>query len=174
MNANQLKQLQEPIKQGYRDNPESAKVVLKASGRVLQDKLQCVVTSPGLQGMDQEKIVAGLHTAAGGPGNEACSGEMLLASLVACAGVTLAAVSTAMSITIRSATVEAQGEMDFRGTLGVDRAVPVGIQRVAIQFTIDSDGNEEQVAKLIQLTERYCVILQTLRNSIEIESTLAR
>ena len=156
MDADQLRALQAPLKQRYRDEPGSAKVVMHASGKVLASQLTCLVdTSLG-------QVDAGLHPAAGGSGAQACSGDMLLQALVACSGVTLSAVATAMGIEIRSASVSARAEMDFRGTLGIDKTVPIGITELHLEFSIDSVAEDAQLQKLIQLTERYCVVLQTL------------
>lgn len=167
MDAARLKELQEPIKRSYRESPASAQVVLSVRGIVDQQRLACSVqTHLGL-------LDAGLHPAAGGDGSQACSGEMLLEALVACAGVTLSAVATAMGIELRSAAIEASGTMDFRGTLGVDRSVPVGITAIQMQFSLDSDASIDQLTKLVQLTERYCVIFQTLKNAVQVESRLA-
>ncbi len=166
MEAVELKAIQEPIKQKYREDPAAAAVVLKARGVIELDRLVCEVQS------HIGPVRAGLHAAAGGSGQEACSGEMLLEALVACAGVTLSAVATAMSIPLRSASIEATGEMDFRGTLGIDRSVPVGLTKVVLKFVLDTDASLEQQAKLVQLTERYCVILQTLKNAASVEAVL--
>ena len=166
MEAAKLKAIQEPIKQKYREDPATAAVVLKARGSVDFDRLVCKVQS------HIGAVDAGLHAAAGGSGHDACSGEMLLEALVACAGVTLSAVATAMSIAIRSASIEATGVMDFRGTLGIDRNVPVGLTKVELHFALDTDANLEQQTKLVQLTERYCVILQTIKNSVSVEAVL--
>ena len=155
MNADELKQLQAPLKQRYRERPESARVTLRAQGRLGEGVSCSVDTSRAL-------VEAGLHPATGGTGMEACSGNMLLEALVACAGVTLKAVATALGIDIKDAEVHAEGELDFRGTLGVDKEAPVGFQRIHLRFEIDSDASAEQRATLLKLTERYCVVYQTL------------
>ncbi len=168
MDAEQLRNLQAPLKQRYRDEPESARVTVRSSGTLDPDSLTCrVATSRG-------EVAAGLHPAAGGDGSGACSGDLMLDSLVACAGVTLNAVATAMGIAIRGGTIEAEGEMDFRGTLGISKETPVGITRVGLRFQLDTDAEEGQVEKLIQLTERYCVIYQTLQRSPAVASSWAR
>ena len=159
MDAEQLRALQAPLKQRYRDDPSSATVVMHASGNVVASQLSCQVDTM-LGTLD-----AGLHPAAGGSGAQACSGDMLLQSLVACSGVTLSAVATAMGIEIRSARIFANGEMDFRGTLGIDKSISVGITKLHIKFEIDSPAEDAQLKKLVELTERYCVVLQTLIKS---------
>ncbi|HIK92730.1 MAG TPA: OsmC family peroxiredoxin, partial [Planctomycetes bacterium] len=147
--------------------PEAAIVSLNATGAVNIDDLTCHVESaPSPDG----RTVSGLHPAAGGDGRAACSGDMLLQSLVACSGVTFAAVSTAMGMQISSATVTAHGTMDFRGTLGVDRDVPIGLTSVDLSFAVETTEPDEKIEKLIQLTERYCVVLQTLKNSVTVSS----
>jgi len=168
MDADQLRALQTPIKQRYRDEPSSAKVVMYASGKVLASQLTCLVDS------SRGQVDAGLHPAAGGSGAQACSGDMLLQALVACSGVTLSAVATAMGIEIRSASVTAQAEMDFRGTLGIDKGVPIGITSLHLEFTIDSTAEDSQLKKLIELTERYCVVLQTLAQPAALTTSCVR
>jgi uncharacterized OsmC-like protein len=158
MDADQLRALQAPIKARYRDDPDSARLALSARGTLVGDGFLCRVESPG------GAIEAGLHPATGGNVESACSGEMLLESLVACAGVTLRAVATALGITLRGGTVTAEADWDARGTLGVDKSAPVGFPSVRLRFEIDSDATEDQRAKLLALTERYCVVYQTLRN----------
>lgn len=156
MDAEQLRALQAPLKARYREEPEAARVVYQATGEVSFAKLQCDVhTAAGW-------VQAGLHPAAGGDGGQACSADMLLQALVACSGVTLAAVATAMSLPLKSAAVKAEAELDFRGTLAVDRAVDVGLSSLRIEFLIDSTAEDELLSKLVALTERYCVVLQTL------------
>lgn len=158
MNVEQLRALQAPLKQRYRNEPQSAMVTVHSTGSLDPATLMCrVATGNGA-------VSAGLHPAAGGDGNGACSGDMLLDALVACAGVTLNAVSTAMGIAIRGGSITAEGDMDFRGTLGINKEVPVGLTNVRLHFTLDTDADEPQVQKLIQLTERYCVIYQTLQH----------
>ena len=157
MDAEALKQLQSPLKERYRATPEAAVVTLKAQGEIGQEGLACkVATSRAL-------VEAGLHPATGGSGMQACSGDMLLEALVACAGVTLSAVATALGITVRGGRVTAEGDLDFRGTLGVAKDAPVGFKAIRLAFALDSDATPEQQDKLLQLTERYCVVLQTLR-----------
>jgi uncharacterized OsmC-like protein len=158
MNADELRSLQAPLKQRYRDAPEAAVVTLRARGRLGDAAVSCSVET------GKALVEAGLHPATGGDGSFACSGDMLLEALVACAGVTLRAVSTALSITLRGGTVLAEGELDFRGTLGVAKDAPVGFRAIRLRFELDSDAPPEQLAKLIELTERYCVIYQTLRH----------
>ncbi len=168
MNADQLRALQAPIKQQYRDDPSSARVVMHASGTVQPSQLTCLVdTSLG-------QVSAGLHPAAGGSGAHACSGDMLLQALVACSGVTLSAVATAMAIEIRSANITAQAEMDFRGTLGIDKSVPIGITSLSLEFEFDSPADDAQLKKLVELTERYCVVLQTLAQPAALSSNFKR
>ena len=158
MNADELKALQAPIKEQYRANPESARVTFHAVCRQSQQPIACDVDA------FERTIVSGLHPAAGGKEGTACSGDLLLDALVACAGVTLQAVATNMSIPLNAFEIRASANADFRGTLGIDRDVPVGITDVTLEFELDTDADAEKVAKLIQLTERYCVIYQTLRN----------
>lgn len=155
MNADQLRSLQAPLKERYRQTPEAALVTLRAQGRIGEGVSCKIETGKAL-------VVAGLHSATGGSGQAACSGDMLLEALVACAGVTLNAVATALGIVLRDAMLEAEGDLDFRGTLGVDKAVPVGFQAIRLQFTLDTDASEEQLATLLRLTQRYCVVYQTL------------
>jgi uncharacterized OsmC-like protein len=158
MNAEQLRALQAPLKQQYRDTPQSARIAARAEARLDPDGIACVV--PSWHG----ETVAGLHPAAGGTGEQACSADMLLEAVVACAGVTLRAVATAMGIPIRSGRVIAEGIWDARGTLGIDRTAPIGITDIALRFVLDADADPARLARLIETTERYCVILQTLRN----------
>src|SRR4051794_10134381 len=162
MNATELKLLQAPLKEQYRKTPESALVTLKAEGRIGEGVTCKLDTGKAL-------VEAGLHPATGGTGLSACSGDMLLEALVACAGVTLGAVATAVGIELRDATVRAEGDLDFRGTLGVSKEVPVGFQQMRLQFDLDTDASEEQLATLIRLTERYCVVYQTLSRPAKID-----
>jgi uncharacterized OsmC-like protein len=157
MHSTELKALQAPLKERYRAEPAAALVTLKAEGR-LGDGLTCSVSTA------RALVEAGLHPATGGSGREACSGDMLLEALVACAGVTMNAVATALGYPLRDAIVRAEGDLDFRGTLGVDKDAPVGFRDIRLYFDIDADLSEEQRATLFKLTERYCVIYQTLRN----------
>jgi len=158
MNAQELKALQAPLKDAYRNEPSKAVVTLKAEGKIGEGIACRVDTGRAL-------VEAGLHPASGGNGMQACSGDMLLEALVACAGVTLKAVATALQINLRDATVHAEGDLDFRGTLGVAKDAPVGFREIRLKFDLDSDAPPEQLKKLIELTERYCVVLQTLRQS---------
>ena len=157
MDAQQLKDLQAPIKATYRDEPGKALITLKAEGKIGENVSCSVATGRAL-------VEAGLHPATGGSGLQACSGDMLLEALVACAGVTLNAVATALALPLRGATVRAEGDLDFRGTLGVDKTAPVGFRDIRLSFDLDGDLNEDQKAQLQNLTERYCVVYQTLRN----------
>ena len=157
MDATELRALQAPIKQRYRDDPAAARVPARAEARLDPDAIACTV--PGWHGETR----AGLHPAAGGDGSFACSADMLLEALVACAGVTLRAVATAMGIAIRGGRIIAEGSWDARGTLGIDRSVPVGLSEVALRFELDTDAPADKQAQLIATTERYCVILQTLK-----------
>jgi uncharacterized OsmC-like protein len=161
MKTEELRALQAPVKERYKADPDAALVTLRAEGRLGEDVTCKVDTGRAL-------VAAGLHPASGGDGLSACSGDMLLAALVACAGVTLAAVATATGIVVRSGAVHAEGDLDFRGTLGVDKSVPVGFQRIRLHFDLDTDASEEQLATLLRLTERYCVVYQTLCRSPEV------
>ncbi|MFO1431666.1 MAG: OsmC family protein [Candidatus Competibacteraceae bacterium] len=157
MDAEQLRALQTPLKARYREQPQAALVTLKASGKLGEDSLTCKLET------GKALVEAGLHPATGGDGSAACSGDMLLEALVACAGVTLRAVATALGIGLRGGTVSAEGDLDFRGTLGVDKSAPVGFKDIRLRFDLESDATPEQLATLFNLTERYCVIYQTLR-----------
>jgi uncharacterized OsmC-like protein len=159
MNAQELRDKQQPLKKQYRETPESALYVLHAEGRLHQDRI-AVQMSSASNGRE-----VGLHPATGGNGSFACSGDMVLEALAACAGVTLLAVATAMDIHIKEGTVKAEGDLDFRGTLGVARDVPVGLKAVRLSFDLDTDADEKQKASLLRLTERYCVVHQTLSRS---------
>ena len=158
MNADELRSLQAPLKQRYRDNPDAAVITLRAQGRLGDAAVSCRVET------GKAVVEAGLHPASGGVGSFACSGDMLLEALVACAGVTLRAVATALSIPLRGGTVLAEGDLDFRGTLGVAKDAPVGFRAVRLRFDLDGDAAPEQLAKLVELTERYCVVYQTLKH----------
>ena len=164
MNAEQLKALQAPIKERYKQDPAAAVITLRAQGRVGEGIACRVDTGKAL-------IEAGLHPATGGTGLQACSGDMLLEALVACAGVTLKAVATALGISLRDAKLTAEGDLDFRGTLGVARDAPVGFREIRLKFDLDSDASEEQLKKLLELTERYCVVMQTLRQASPVKVT---
>jgi uncharacterized OsmC-like protein len=155
MNTEDLRSIQAPLKERYRESPEAALITLHAHGRIAEGLTCKVETGKAL-------VEAGLHPRTGGTGLSACSGDMLLEALVACAGVTLNAVATALGIELREATVQADGDLDFRGTLGVAKDAPVGFQNIRLQFTLDTDASEEQIATLLRLTERYCVVYQTL------------
>lgn len=155
MNTEELRSVQTPLKERYREAPEAALVTLRAQGR-LGEGVSCKIET------GKALVVAGLHPATGGNGLSACSGDMLLEALVACAGVTLNAVATALGITLREATLQAEGDLDFRGTLGVSKEVPVGFQSIRLQITLDTDASQEQLDTLLRLTERYCVVYQTL------------
>ena len=162
MKAQELKSLQAPIKQRYRDEPKAASITLRAKGKIGEGVTCNVQTGKAL-------VEAGLHPATGGTGLSACSGDMLLESLVACAGVTLRAVAAALDIPLRDATVRAEGDLDFRGTLAVSKEVPVGFQQIRLRFDLDTDATEEQLASLLRLTERYCVVYQTLTRPPKID-----
>lgn len=166
MDATELRAMQAPIKDRYRQDPAAATVTLRASGALDGEGLTCKVET------GRALAVAGLHPATGGSGLELCSGDMLLEALVACAGVTLKAVATALGITVRSGRVTAEGDLDFRGTLGVDRDAPVGFRAIRLAFAVDTDAAPDQVATLLKLTERYCVVLQTISRPPALDTTL--
>jgi uncharacterized OsmC-like protein len=158
MNVEQLRAAQAPLKEQYRNDPASAVITLRAEGALDASALVCRVDT------GRALVEAGLHPATGGDGSEACSGDMLLEALVACAGVTLKAVATSLGIAIRGGTVRAEGELDFRGTLAVDKSAPVGFRAIRLSFDLDTEASPDQLATLFKLTERYCVVLQTLKN----------
>jgi uncharacterized OsmC-like protein len=158
MNDEQLRQLQAPLKERYRSDPQAAVITLEAEGQLGDESISCKVST------GKAMVEAGLHPATGGDGLSACSGDMLLEALVACAGVTLKAVATALAIPLRGGRVRAEGDLDFRGTLGVDKSAPVGFNDIRLSFDLDSDADEAQLDTLQKLTERYCVIYQTLSN----------
>jgi len=158
MNADELKALQAPIKDRYRNDPGAAVITLRAEARAAEGIACRVDTGRAI-------VEAGLHPATGGSGMQACSGDMLLEALVACAGVTLKAVATAIGIDLRDAKITAEGDLDFRGTLGVAKDAPVGFREIRLKFDLDTDASAEQKKKLIELTERYCVVLQTIRKT---------
>ena len=162
MTADELKSLQAPLKTQYRERPETALVTLRARGRVGQN-ITCKIET------GKARVEAGLHSATGGDGLNACSADMLLEALVGCAGVTLRAVATALGIQLRDATIQAEGDLDFRGTLGVSKDVPVGFRQIRLHFDLDTDASEEQLATLLRLTERYCVVYQTLSQPPKID-----
>lgn len=167
MDQAELRALQAPIKERYRDNPDSAVITLKAHGKIGEGIACKVETGRAL-------AVAGLHPASGGSGLELCSGDMLLEALVACAGVTLKAVATALAINLKDAEITAEGDLDFRGTLGVTKDAPVGLSAIRLTFNLDTDAAPDAVDKLIQLTERYCVVLRTLQDRPPIAVTSGR
>ena len=162
MDAAQLKKLQSPLKENYKTNPEAAIITLKAKGS-LDENISCNVET------GKAIIKAGLHPATGGDGLLACSGDLLLQALVACAGVTMNAVATAIGIEIKSCIIRAEGDLDFRGTLGVSKEVPVGFKKIKLYFDIDSDADKDQMITLLKLTERYCVVYQTIKIGAPIE-----
>jgi len=166
MDPGQLKAVQGPLKDKYRVDPQSALITLRAEGRAAG--LSCKVET------GKALVEAGLHPATGGDGTAACSGDMLLEALVACAGVTLRAVATSIGVELRDARVTAEGDLDFRGTLGVSKDVPVGFASIRLHFDVDTDASEEQQATLLKLTERYCVVLQTLRAAPPISARMTR
>lgn len=162
MKVDELKALQAPLKEKYRQQPEAALLTLRAEGRIGQN-VTCKIET------GKARVEAGLHPATGGDGQSACSADMLLDALVGCAGVTLGAVATALGIALRDAAIRAEGDLDFRGTLGVSKNVPVGFKTIRLQFDLDTEATEEQIATLIRLTERYCVVFQTLNQPPKIE-----
>jgi uncharacterized OsmC-like protein len=166
MDASELRNLQAPLKDRYRSEPETALITLKARGNVDDAHIACKVET------GRAIATAGLHPATGGTGMELCSGDMLLEALVACAGVTLKAVATALEIPLRSATVSAEGDLDFRGTLGVAKDAPVGFRAIRLSFAIDSDAPQEKLDTLLKLTERYCVVYQTLAQKPALSAVL--
>jgi uncharacterized OsmC-like protein len=164
MDRDELRARQAPIKQRYRDEPESALVTLRAEG-TLDDGIACSVTT------SRALVEAGLHPATGGTGTLACSGDMLLEALVACAGVTLRSVATSLEIPV-TGSVRAEGDLDFRGTLGVDKEAPVGFTAIRLLFDLEHDANAEQIDRLLELTRRYCVVYQTLAGGVPVELAL--
>ncbi len=165
MDAGELKALQAPIKEKYREAPESAVITLKARGSIDDASIACKVET------GRALAVAGLHPATGGSGMELCSGDMLLEALVACAGVTLKAVATALEFELNGAGVQAEGDLDFRGTLGVDKGAPVGFGAIRLTFELDTPEPQERIDTLIKLTERYCVVFQTLNTRPELSAS---
>ena len=168
MDAVELRAMQAPIKDRYKTDPSAALITLKAKGTVDDAAVACKVETA------RALAVAGLHPATGGSGLELCSGDMLLQALVACAGVTLKAVATALAIPLKRATVSAEGDLDFRGTLGVAKDTPVGFARIRLSFEVDSDAASAQLDQLLKLTERYCVVYQTLKGGQPVELTMGR
>jgi uncharacterized OsmC-like protein len=168
MDAQALRGMQAPIKDRYKADPQTAVITLKARGTLDDTNIACKVET------GRALATAGLHPATGGSGLELCSGDMLLEALVACAGVTLKAVSTALDVPLRSGTVAAEGDLDFRGTLGVAKDAPVGFRAIRLTFTVDTDAPQEKLDQVLKLTERYCVVYQTIRNGPPVEISLAR
>jgi uncharacterized OsmC-like protein len=167
MDATSLRELQAPLKERYKKEPNAAVITLKARGS-LDEGISCKVET------GRAIAVAGLHPATGGSGHELCSGDMLLEALVACAGVTLRAVATAYGIDIKSGGVEAEGDLDFRGTLGVDKEAPVGFRSIRLTFNLDTDASPENLDKLLATTERYCVVLQTIKKGVAAEAKIVK
>ena len=165
MDRSELQALQAPLKDRYRDEPDAATLTLSAEGRLGDEELSCSVET------GRALVKAGLHPATGGTGTLACSGDMLLQALVACAGVTLRAVATAIEVDVRGGTVRAEGDLDFRGTLGVSKEAPVGFSDIRLRFDLDTDADEETLKTLLRLTERYCVVYQTLVGSPTVAMT---
>jgi uncharacterized OsmC-like protein len=168
MDADALRAQQAPLKETYKQTPEAALVTLRARGRLDDEKVACKVET------GRALAVAGLHPATGGTGAELCSGDMLLEALVACAGVTMKAVATALDIPLRDAVVKAEGDLDFRGTLAVDRAAPVGFRAIRLSFELDTDAPQEKIDTLLKLTERYCVVFQSLNQRPELSVAATR
>lgn len=168
MDAEALRGLQAPIKAKYKTDPEAAVITLRAAGRLDDQSIACKVET------GRALAVAGLHPASGGSGLELCSGDMLLEALVACAGVTLKAVATALEIPLAQATVAAEGDLDFRGTLGVDKEAPVGFRDIRVVFAVETDAPDDKLATLLRLTERYCVVFQTINGGTPITARLDR
>jgi uncharacterized OsmC-like protein len=168
MDAVALRAMQAPIKERYKSDPEAAVVTLKARGSIDDGNIACKVET------GRALAVAGLHPATGGSGLELCSGDMLLEALVACAGVTLKAVATALDIPLRAGAVAAEGDLDFRGTLGVAKEAPVGFARIRLHFDLDTDAPQDKLDQLLKLTERYCVVYQTIRNGPPVDIKLRR
>ena len=167
MDAASLRELQAPLKTRYREQPEEALVTLRAEGSLDADGIACRVET------GRALVEAGLHPATGGSGLQACSGDMLLEALVACAGVTLRAVATALEFRLKGGSVSAEGDLDFRGTLGVDRAAPVGFRAIRLAFALDTDEAQDRIDSLLKLTESYCVVLQTLRHPPELMASIS-
>ena len=168
MDANGLRALQAPIKERYKNDPKAAYITLKASGHLDDAKIACKVET------GRALAVAGLHPATGGSGLELCSGDMLLEALVACAGVTMKAVATALDIPLKSASVSAEGDLDFRGTLGVAKDAPVGFAQIRLRFDLDTEAPQDKLDQLLKLTERYCVVYQTIKNGPPVAIRLSR
>jgi uncharacterized OsmC-like protein len=166
MDSEKLRALQQPLKDAYRSDPASAVITLRARGELGAEEVSCSVET------GQALAVAGLHPASGGDGTLACSGDMLLQALVACAGVTLRAVATSLGIAVAGGTVRAEGDLDFRGTLAVAKDAPVGFTAIRLSFDLDTDASQEQRDTLLRLTERYCVVLQTLTRPAQLSASL--
>ncbi|WP_316193266.1 OsmC family protein [Bradyrhizobium sp. SZCCHNRI1029] len=168
MDAAELRAMQAPIKERYKADPSAAVITLKAKGEVGQEGLTCKLET------GRAMAVAGLHPGTGGSGLELCSGDMLLEALVACAGVTLKSVATAVEVPLKSGHVFAEGDLDFRGTLGVDKEAPVGFQEIRLRFEVDTDAPQDKLELLLKLTERYCVVYQTIKNGPKVSVSLKR
>jgi len=168
MDANELRAMQAPIKERYKSDAGAALITLKAKGTLDDQNIACKVET------GRALAVAGLHPATGGSGLELCSGDMLLEALVACAGVTLKAVSTALAIPLKSGTVSAEGDLDFRGTLGVDKEAPVGFRQIRLRFDVATDAPQEKLDQLLKLTERYCVVYQTIAKGPPVDIKVQR
>ena len=168
MDAQALRAMQAPIKDRYKADPQTAVITLKAHGTLDDSNIACKVET------GRALAVAGLHPATGGSGLELCSGDMLLEALVACAGVTLKAVSTALDVPLRAGTVAAEGDLDFRGTLGVAKDAPVGFREIRLTFTVDTDAPQEKLDQVLKLTEQYCVVYQTIKSGPPVEVSLSR
>ena len=168
MDATELRAMQAPIKDRYKSDPGAALITLKAKGTLDDQNIACKVET------GRALAVAGLHPATGGSGMELCSGDMLLEALVACAGVTLKAVSTALAIPLKSGTVSAEGDLDFRGTLGVDKEAPVGFRQIRLRFDVETDAPQEKLDQLLKLTERYCVVYQTIAKGPPVDIKMQR
>jgi uncharacterized OsmC-like protein len=165
VDSDALRAVQEPLKDAYRQDPRQAVVTLRARGELGDEGITCSVDT------GRALAVAGLHPATGGDGSLLCSGDMLLEALVACAGVTLRAVATSLGVPVKGGTVQAEGDLDFRGTLAVDREAPVGFTSIRLSFELDSEASEEQLATLLRLTERYCVVFQTLAHPVAVSAS---
>lgn len=169
MDSAELRAMQAPIKEHYKSDPGAAFITLKAKGSLESEGLSCKVETGRAAA-----AIAGLHPATGGSGLELCSGDMLLEALVACAGVTLRSVATAIDVPLKSGNISAEGDLDFRGTLGVDKEAPVGFSEIRLRFDVDTDAPQEKLDQLLKLTERYCVVYQTIRNGPKITVSLHR
>ena len=167
MDHAELRAVQQPLKDAYRADPQQAVITLRARGKLDEQAIACSVDT------GRALAVAGLHPATGGDGSLACSGDMLLQALVACAGVTLRAVATSLQVPVRGGTVRAEGDLDFRGTLGVSKEAPVGLTAIRLSFDLDTDASDEQLATLLSLTERYCVVYQTLARPARLEAAIS-